>query len=244
MKSVATEANAYMPANWQPYLNYKSSGIAWFGDIPTHWHSKRLKYVAMINPDALAETTHPDYELCYIDISNVDGTGNILGTEDLTFASAPSRARRRVRHGDTIISTVRTYLKAIAFIENPPDNLIVSTGFAVVRLTPEVDPKYVYYLMRSEPFVQSVVAHSEGVGYPAIAPTTLAGLPVLLPPLKEQQTIVAFLDRQGSKITAAIGKISQLISVGADGKGFMAEFLSSLITAAVTGKIDIREQVA
>lgn len=53
------------------------------------------------------------------------------------FEDAPSRARRRVRHGDVIISTVRTYLQAIAQIENPPENLIVSTGFAVVRPRPD-----------------------------------------------------------------------------------------------------------
>jgi len=64
----------------------------------------------------------------------VTSIGEIDGIQRLNFKDAPSRARRILSKGDTIVSTVRTYLKAIAFIENVQSNLICSTGFAV--LTP------------------------------------------------------------------------------------------------------------
>jgi type I restriction enzyme, S subunit len=92
---------------------------------------QRLKYVATINDEALGEDTDPDYELQYVDIGNVDSSGEVHEIATYRFEDSPSRARRRVRDGDVIVSTVRTYLQAIAPIESPPDNLIVSTGFAV-----------------------------------------------------------------------------------------------------------------
>ena len=94
---------------------------------------RRLKYAATINDEALSEETDADYELQYVDIGSVDSLGNIHDIATYPFADAPSRARRRVRDGDVIISCVRTYLQAIAPVQDPPDNLIVSTGFAVVR---------------------------------------------------------------------------------------------------------------
>ena len=86
---------------------------------------RRLKYAATINDEALSEETDADYELQYVDISNVDSLGKIHEIATYSFAEAPSRARRRVRDGDVIISCVRTYLQAIAPIQDPPDNLIV-----------------------------------------------------------------------------------------------------------------------
>ena len=90
---------------------------------------RRLKYAATINDEALGEETEPDYELQYVDIGNVDSSGTINEIATYPFRDAPSRARRRVRDGDVIISCVRTYLQAISPIQNPPENLIVSTGF-------------------------------------------------------------------------------------------------------------------
>src|SRR3990172_3308611 len=121
-----------MLQKWKPYPTYKPSGVDWLGDIPAHWETKRLKFVAQINPDVLPEETHPDYLISYVDITNVDSRGRIVSPQDLRFEAAPSRARRKVKSGDTILSTVRTYLKAIAFIKYPADNLTVSTGFAVL----------------------------------------------------------------------------------------------------------------
>jgi len=169
-----------------------------------------------------------------VDISSVDSTGVILDTQEMHFENAPSRARRKVQQGDTIISTVRTYLKAIAFINDPPENSIVSTGFAVLRPKPELAPKYLWRLVQSQGFVDTVVANSEGIGYPAIAPTRLAELPVWIPPLFEQRAIAAYLDRETAKIDAAVDEIETGITQ-------LEEYRTALISAAVTGKIDVRQ---
>ena len=81
----------------------------------------KLKHVATINDEALGEDTDPDHEIRYVDISNVDSSGRFREIPSYRFGQAPSRARRRVRHGDVMISTVRTYLQAIAQVRHPPE---------------------------------------------------------------------------------------------------------------------------
>ncbi len=213
------------------YPAYKDSGVEWLGPIPAHWEVRPLKYCCGMNSETLNEETSPDYELRYVDISNVDSTGNVLGTEELRFENAPSRARRKVRSGDTIISTVRTYLKAIAYLNDPPDNLIVSTGFAVLRPHPELYPPFLWRVVQSEQFVQAVQAYSEGVGYPAINPVQLGRLAVWIPKLDEQHSIAAFLDRETAKIDALVAKKERLIVL-------LQEKRAALITHAVTKGLD------
>ena len=156
----------------KPYAAYRPSGVEWLEEIPAHWEVRRLKYLATVNDEALPETTDPDMEITYVDIGNVDSVGGITGTEDLVFENAPSRARRIVRQGDVIISTVRTYLKAIARIGPTDTSLVVSTGFAVIRPR-HLDDGFVAYALSSPYFVEQVVAHSvkdSGVDWPGEIP--------------------------------------------------------------------------
>lgn len=217
-----------------PQVQMKDSGVEWLGRVPEHWDIKRLKNLATYNDEALDEKTDPDFEMEYVDISSVNLVDGITSTEITSFENAPSRARRKVRHGDTIISTVRTYLKAIAAIKNPPENLIVSTGFAVIRPITGIDPNYLSYLLQSEGFVGAVVANSVGVSYPAINASVLAALPAVLPPTDEQQLISRFLDAKTIEIDNLISKVTKAIEK-------LKEYRLALITQAVTGKIDVRQ---
>ena len=215
---------------YKPYPAYRPSGVEWLGKIPAHWDARRLKYLATVNDEALPETTDPDMEITYVDIGNVDSVEGITGAEDLVFEDAPSRARRIVRQGDVIISTVRTYLKAIARIEPTDANLIVSTGFAVVRPR-HLDDAFVAYALSSPYFVERVVAHSTGVSYPAINASELACLDIAFPPLPEQRAIAAFLDRETAKLDALVSQKERLI-------GLLQEKRTALITRGVTKGLD------
>ena len=149
------------------YPSYKPSGIPWLSKVPEHWDVKPLKHWCLINSEALAEDCDPDYCFDYLDISCV-GTGHLSAQpEHLLFESAPSRARRVLRQGDTVISTVRTYLKAIYYLGEEWPDLIASTGFAVLRPQAPVTPALLGYLLQSDPFIEQVTANSIGVAYPA-----------------------------------------------------------------------------
>ncbi|MCU4444357.1 hypothetical protein [Acinetobacter pittii] len=112
-------------AKYQKYAKYQDSGVEWLGEIPSHWDSKPLKYLCTYNDEVLLETTFKEAEIQYIDIGSVSAVGGISHIEMMIFKDAPSRARRIVKDGDVIISTVRTYLEAIAPIDNPPENFSV-----------------------------------------------------------------------------------------------------------------------
>jgi type I restriction enzyme S subunit len=210
----------------------KSSGIDWLGDIPKEWDVRRLKYIAKSNCSTLSENTAPNYLFKYLDIGNV-GTGCILRTPgEIYFENSPSRARRIVKKNDTIISTVRTYLKAIYHFENDQTDMIVSTGFAVIEVGEKINPKFFYYLSLSEAFVNLVVSNSYGVSYPAINESFLMTLKAWYPKIDEQKEIVSFLDCEMVKINGMLEKIKNQIEK-------LKEYRSSLIYNAVTGKIKI-----
>lgn len=195
---------------WLPYPKYKPSGVEWLGEVPEHWEVKRLKYSASINDEALPETTNPNFEMKYVDISSVDATQGIVASEDILFEDAPSRARRVVRDGDTIVSTVRTYLRAIAPVRNPASNIIASTGFAVVRPR-RVSPAFLSYALREPGLVEAIVARSVGVSYPAVNASEIGTLPIPLPAEAEQTAIADFLDRETAKIDTLVKKKRTLI---------------------------------
>ena len=142
-----------------PYPAYCPSGIEWIGEIPEHWETKRLKIVASINDDTLSEREDPQRSIAYVDISSVDATFGITEMEEMVFEDTPSRARRLVCDGDTIISTVRTYLRAIAPVSAPPPEMVVSTGFAVIRPR-ALDPGFASWILREQGLVEEIVARS------------------------------------------------------------------------------------
>ncbi len=195
---------------------------------------QRLKYVATINDEALGGETDADYELQYVDIGNVDSAGTIHEIATHRFEDAPSRARRRVRDGDIIISCVRTYLQAISPIQQPPDNLIVSTGFAVVRPREGVlDPAFAKYALREPAFLAEVEMRSVGVSYPAINASDLGDILVHLPPLKSQRAIADYLGRETGRLDALVAAKKRVL-------GLLAEKRRALITRAVTRGLDPR----
>lgn len=192
----------------------------------------RIKYVATINDEALGDETPPDFQLEYIDIGNVDSSGGVNEIRTYRFDDAPSRARRRVRDGDVIISTVRTYLQAIAPIQEPPDNMVVSTGFAVIRPRPGVfDPIYCMYALREPEFLAEVEKRSVGVNYPAIDASDLAGISVRLPNIDNQRSIADYLDRETARLDSLVAEKQRILRL-------LAEKRRALVTQAVTRGLD------
>ena len=216
-----------------PDVPLKSSGVEWLGDVPAHWDIRPLKHWVGINETVLSEATNPDFTFRYLEIGAVS-TG--LLTQEyrrIRFDVAPSRARRVVKDGDTIISTVRPYLKAVWFADEIDGDLICSTGFAVLTPRSRVVPRYIGYLAQSSSFTKRMTAESVGIAYPAISESKFGSFPVCTPPLPEQHVIAAHLDRVTAAIDVAIDTARRQVE-------FMTEYRASLIAHVVTGKLDVR----
>jgi len=152
--------NFRFPGHEQMQMVHSSLGL-----IPEGWEVKRLGSVATINTNTLKGSVAPA-KINYIDIASVS-TGQIDKIEAIAFENAPSRARRIVRHGDIIWSTVRPNRRSYALILDPIPNLIVSTGFAVISAI-EVPFTYLYYALTSDSFVDYLTNHATGAAYPAV----------------------------------------------------------------------------
>lgn len=213
------------------YDTYKDSHIEGLGVIPDHWKIARLKEVSDINKSTLSENTLPEYDFNYVDIGSVTYGMKGYVKEAMTFSAAPSRARRIVKMGDTIISTVRTYLKAVTSIDEDVSDLIVSTGFAVVSPKKKIDNKYCSYQLTSEFIIDEISASSKGVSYPATNASSIGNLLLLIPTFKEQVAIASYLNKKTEQIDCKIDLLNQ--------KAKRYEMLKeSLINETVTRGLD------
>lgn len=200
-------------------------------NLPAHFGIRRLRDVAEINSIALSADTDPGYRFRYIDISSVGTFGEMRELEEMTFADAPSRARRVVRSGDILVSTVRTYLRAITRVVDA-DDVIASTGFAVVTPGADIDPEFLFWWINSSNFVEHVVSESVGVSYPAINAEKLAHMPVPYPSLEEQKRIAGFLEREHRETQNLRGEMERSARL-------LIERRIAIITAAVTGQMEV-----
>ena len=212
----------------------KDSGIDYIGQIPQNWEIIKLKFISLCNKYSLDEHTDKNRQINYIDIGSVTNKDGITNVQKMLFSEAPSRARRIIHTNDTIISTVRTYLKAIAYIDEKYDNYICSTGFAVITPKNNIDPKFLFYILHSENFICKVERISTGANYPAITANKLINLKCIMPSLQEQKNIIKYIENIELTINKLIENKNNLINK-------LEEYKKSLIALTVTGQIDVRD---
>ncbi|TDD39881.1 restriction endonuclease subunit S [Saccharopolyspora elongata] len=176
--------------------------------------SYRIKDVVHVNRLVLSENTSPNFRFRYIDIGSVNDRGQIdIPADDISFESAPSRARRIAPFGAVVVSTVRTYLRAIATVPRASDPLVFSTGFAALEAGPELDPRFLAYYCRSHRFIDEVVSRSVGVSYPAVNSSDIEAIPIPVPPLEEQRRVADFLDAETARIDLLVDHHWKLLSL-------------------------------
>ncbi|MGZ9189905.1 MAG: restriction endonuclease subunit S, partial [Nitrospira sp.] len=156
-----------------------------------------LNEVCEINPDtANPAELYPNAHFNYIDISCVENeSGKFLGPSKTATDEAPSRARRSVKQGDVLMSTVRPNLKAFTLLTEIPDRAVASTGFAVLRAKPDrLLPGFLINVLRDYRSVDQMVGMAGKGAYPSINQTDVESLQIPLPPLEVQKEIVAEIE--------------------------------------------------
>ncbi|MDT8862135.1 restriction endonuclease subunit S [Alkalihalobacillus sp. MEB130] len=158
----------------------------------------KLGELIEINPESIKKN-YPYENIEYVDISSV-GSGLLHGTTIINLTDAPSRAKRLVKGKDTIISTVRPNRRSFLYIKEPSKNMVVSTGFAVLRAKEKIDSRFLYYVISDKKFTNYLVSNEKGAAYPAVGVDTIADAEISLPPLSEQQMIASILGSLDDKI--------------------------------------------
>ena len=161
--------------------------------------AKRLGDLVLINQSSIT-IKFPYKEIEYIDTASVTrnhfDTPQILNTNE-----APSRAKRLLKDGDTILSTVRPSLCHYGFIKNPKPNTVASTGFVV--LTPKnIDPFYLYSYLTQDSITDTLssIAEATTTTFPAFRPELLSEMEIEIPDLPTQKKIAEILSVYDAKI--------------------------------------------
>ena len=135
-------------------------------------------------------------EILYIDISSIDNSvQEVNSITSFTMSNAPSRAQQKVEYGDIIVSTVRPNLKNVAFIKQHDSNLVVSSGFCVLRTTDDIERNYLFRYITSDIFTQHLMKLTTGANYPAVRDLDVRDSTIPLPPKSTQLAIVSELDK-------------------------------------------------
>ena len=217
----------------------KDSGIEWIGEIPEGWEVIPIKYLARYNYDTLTESCSPDFEFNYIDIGSVTYGKGITTFQKFKFKDSPSRARRVVTPGDILISTVRTYLRAIACVNKSSIPQIASTGFLVLQAdSSKLPPQFLMYAVLADSFICNVEAHSVGISYPAINASQIVHFKIPLPPSTEQIPLINYLDNHCSKIDVLLSKIHSSIE---EYKKLKQAVITQAVTKGVRGEREMKD---
>jgi type I restriction enzyme S subunit len=175
--------------------------------------TRPLGSMVSIDPESLPLGTNPSFEFHYFDISCTANGRLQMPDTSITYAEAPSRARRIVKNGDVLMSTVRPNLKAFAYCNLSEGSYVASTGFAVLRAIEGNDPRYTLYSILSDDVARQIDSYVVGSNYPAINSSDVKRLriPDWKPPHQRRiAEILSTVDEAIEQTEALIAKYQQI----------------------------------
>ncbi|MEM7346955.1 MAG: restriction endonuclease subunit S [Chloroflexota bacterium] len=171
-----------------------------------------------------------DENFIYVDIGSIDRESKeIKNPQNLIGKDAPSRARKVINSGDVLVSLTRPNLNAVALVNNELDNQIASTGFEVIKPI-IVESRYLFALVRSRHFVESISGQVQGALYPAAKSSDVKAYEFPLPPLPEQKQIAAKLDALLAQVDSLKTRLDAIPTL-------LKRFRQSVLAAAVSGRL-------
>lgn len=168
--------------------------------LPDGWISIKLSEITL--PITRTNKKYEDSyeEFKYIDIETIDNSSQtIKELKNYKWGKAPSRAQQIVQNNDILFATVRPYLKNIAIISSQHNLAIASTGFCILR-TIIVNPKYIFYYVSSQTFIDTVNQYAKGTSYPAVTNKIILDQKIPLTSLDGQNKIVNKIEETFSEL--------------------------------------------
>jgi type I restriction enzyme, S subunit len=217
----------------------KPSGFEWLGDVPTHWIVKPLRrFKSRVQTGPFGSQLHAaEYVTGGTPVINpinlVDG--EIVPSDDITVEQTvvARLAYQKLRAGDIVFSR-RGELGRCAVVTAAKQGWLCGTGSMILRLeVPEFDPEFVSCFLRLDLTKQYFQSLSVGAIMDSLSSSTLLGMPMLAPPLEEQGGIASSIRLQAATLDRLIAEVASSIEL-------LQERRVALISAAVTGQIDVR----
>jgi len=211
-------------------VEMKPSGVEWIGDIPAHWDAPRIATLfreAFRKPD-------PDLPVLSVSIHNGVSDGELSDEErDRKVALSEDRTKYQgVEPGDLVYNMMRAWQGAFGAVAVSG---LVSPAYVVARPIAEFRTKFLEHLLHTKSAAEEIRRYSRGIAdfRMRLYWEYFRDIRVCLPPLPEQDEILSYIDRETARIEGLIEKTERSIAL-------LKEKRAALITAAVTGKVDVR----
>lgn len=219
-------------AGFDPHPRLERSGIDWLGDVPQHWEVGKFSREVRIAEGQVDPEIEPYSSMLLIAPNHIEsGTGRLIATETAAYQGAIS-GKYLCSAGDAIYSKIRP---ALAKAVLAPEDCLCSADMYPMKSTGRLRSRYMLLVLLSSQFTAWSVLGADRVAMPKVNRETLNDLRLPVPTLNEQDAIAGFLDRETVKIDGMIAKVEAAIER-------LQEYRTALITAAVTGKIDVRNE--
>lgn len=197
-------------------------------ELPESWTTAPLSAISTDVPQRVPGETET---FTYIDIGSVDRDTKTIATPQVLLGKdAPSRARKQVAKGDTLVSMTRPNLNAVALVPPSLDGQIASTGFDVLRPLDGIDPRWLAYLVRTEKFVSAMSELVQGALYPAVRTKDVRAYVAPVAPSAEQTRIADQLDTLLARINACHHRLDKIPAL-------LKRFRQAVLDAATTGAL-------
>lgn len=223
-----------------PDVEMKDSGVEWLGKIPSHWETSRLKFACKINPSK-QEVSNISAEtlVSFLPMEHIGENGELVLNYDKRIGEVFD-GYTYFKNKDVIVAKITPCFEngKGAYCKKLTNEIgFGTTELHVLRPKPNFSGKYIYYLTKSYPFRKLGEATMYGAaGQKRVAEEFISNFELGFPDLKEQKYIVAQLDNEMEKIDRLIKKVEFSMNK-------LEEYRTSLISTAVTGKIDVRDHV-
>lgn len=221
-----------------PNVPLKDSGVEWLGEIPEHWEIKKLKYVSkgklQYGASEVAELNDLGLPR-FIRITDINSDGSL---KEETFKSLPEDVAQPFLLSESDILFARSGATVGKTFQYKTSWGKACFAGYLVRMRPDpekVISDFVYYYTKSwyyESWIKSIFIQAT---IQNISAEKYQNLEIPIPPYSEQRAIAAYLDTETAKIDALITKTRESIEK-------LKEYRTALISAAVTGKINVREE--
>lgn len=210
-----------------PNVKMKDSGIPWIGEIPEHWTTRKIKFLFKER----SEKGYPNEPvLCATQKYGV--IPQSMYENRVVVVNKGLEGLKLVKEGDFVIS-LRSFQGGIEYAHYQG---IISAAYTVLSPSSEVNSDYIKYLFKSHPFIELLktcvtgIREGQNINYDLLRKSS-----IMLPPLSEQQAIVAYIDEKLQKIDQYMSDLQREID-------YLKEFKQRLISDAVTGQLCVTKQ--
>lgn len=176
-------------------------------ELPQGWEWKELNSICE-KTENIAPNKTPSVQFNYVDISAIDREKHIIAeVKEILGKDAPSRAKKEIKPNDILFATTRPNLKNIAIYDTYLERPVASTGFCILRCKQGTSHNYIFRFLLTDHLQNQISDFISGAQYPAITDKNLKRSKIPVPPLAEQERIVAKLDALFSRIDQAIAQL-------------------------------------